>query len=132
MGLYDTVELAEDLTLSDYPDVTPASDIEWQTKDIDRPSMGRFRITADGRLLQEEFHGETVPPEERPYAGRDDVDEDDVRYHFGMFRRIHDGWIERADYHGRFRIVAAVDAIDALLEYRVTFTHGELDGFERL
>ena len=132
MGLYDHVELEEGLTLPSYPEEAPSPDaVNWQTKDIDRPLMATFRITTDGRLLKEECHYEEVPPEERPYADNEDVDENDFRYFVGMRRKVHDGWIERRDYHGRFRMIASVDRVDGLLEYRVTFTHGRLEGFER-
>jgi hypothetical protein len=133
MGLFDTVELYDGVHLPDYPDgVAPPAEINWQTKDIDRPCMNTFRITADGRLHKEEFHTEAVPPEDRPYAHRDDVDEDDLRYMCGAHERVHDGWIERDDYHGRFQITESFDTIDSLVRYRVTFTHGSLDGFERV
>lgn len=133
MGLFDTVKLYDDVHLPDYPGgvVSPA-DVDWQTKSIDRPYMTTFRITADGRLLEEDWHLEDVPPEERPYAGRDDVDEDDIRYSFGMLNRVHDEWIERDEYHGRFRIKHSFDSVDPLVTYRVTFTHGRLEGFERI
>lgn len=79
MGLFDTVELYDDVHLPEYPDVVaPAEDVDWQTKGIDRASMTTFQITADGRLLEEEWHTEDVPPEDRPYANRDDVEEGDL------------------------------------------------------
>jgi hypothetical protein len=133
MGLFDTVELYDGVHLPEYPKaVTPAEDVDWQTKGIDRPSMTTFRITADGRLLKEEYHTEEVPPEDRPYADREDVEEGDLRYMAGSLRRVHDGWIERGDYHGRFQITHSFDALDSLLTYEVTFTHGRLEGFERM
>jgi hypothetical protein len=133
MGLFDTVELYDGVHLPEYPDaVTPAEDIDWQTKGIDRPSMTTFRITADGRLLKEEYHTEEVPPEDRPYADRDDVEEGDFRYMAGSLNRVHDGWIERGDYHGRFQIAHSFEALDFLVTYEVTFTHGRLEGFERV
>lgn len=49
-----------------------------------------------------------------------------------MRRKIHDGWTERRHYHGRFRINASLEGIDELLQYRVTFTHGQLERFEVL
>jgi hypothetical protein len=132
MGLYDTVELYEEVHLPAYPaGVEPASEVTWQTKGIDRPSMTTFRIIAAGHLLEEEWHTESVPPENRPYADRDDVDEDDVRYYCGMWNRIHDGWTRRDDYHGRFQITHSFENVDPLITYRVTFTHGQLEGFER-
>ncbi|MFC6722055.1 hypothetical protein [Halobacteriaceae bacterium SHR40] len=133
MGLFDTVKLYDDVHLPEYPEnAKPAGGIDWQTKGIDRPCMDTFRITADGRLLKEEWHAETVPPEDRPYASRDDVDEDDPRYYMGMMERIHDGWIERHEYHGRFEITHSFDSADLVVRYRVTFTHGRLENFERI
>jgi hypothetical protein len=133
MGLFDHVELYDDVHLPDYPDgIPPAADVTWQTKDIDRQCMSRFRITAAGRLRKAESHTEAVPPEERPYASKEDVDEDDWRYHVGSMSRVHDGWIERDDYHGRFTITNAFDKLDGVVRYQVTFTHGQLEGFERL
>jgi hypothetical protein len=126
-------EVHEDVHLPEYPDaVAPARDIDWQTKGIDRPSMTTFRITADGRLLEEAWHLVEVPPEDRPYADRDDVDEGDFRYMAGCLERIHDGWIERDDYHGRFEITHSFEELDSLVSYLVTFTHGRLGGVERL
>lgn len=133
MGLFDTVELYDGVTMPEYPEtVAPGEDVDWQTKGIDRPSMTTFRITAEGRLLEEEWHFEDVPPEDRPYAGRDDIDEDDFRYFAGCLDRVHDGWIERDDYHGRFEITNSFESLDGLVRYQVTFTHGRLEGFERL
>lgn len=133
MGLFDTVDLYDDVRLPEYPDtVAPAEDVDWQTKGIDRPSMTTFRITADGRLLEEEWHTETVPPEDRPYADRDDIEEGDLLSTAGSLERVHDGWIERDEYHGRFEIIHSFETLDALVTYRVTFTHGRLEGFERL
>jgi hypothetical protein len=50
----------------------------------------------------------------------------------GCRNRVHDGWIERDDYHGRFNIKHSFKDIDTLVTYQVTFTHGQLEGFERL
>ena len=133
MGLFDTVKLHDSVHLPEYPDgIAPAGDVDWQTKGIDRPSMTTFWITADGRLLEEKWHLDEVPPENRPYADRDDVDEDDFRYLAGCLKRIHDGWTERDGYHGRFEIKRSFEELDALVTYRVTFTHGRLEGVERL
>ena len=133
MGLFDHVELYDGVHLPEYPEGVPsAADVTWQTKDIDRPCMSRFRITADGRLHKAESHTETVPPKERPYASKEGVDEDDWRYYVGSMSRVHDGWIERDGYHGRFTITNSFDKLDGVVRYQVTFTHGQLKGFERL
>ncbi len=47
-------------------------------------------------------------------------------------KRVHEGWIERDGFHGRFVITHSPDEIEPLLKYRVTFTHGRLEGFERV
>lgn len=133
MGLFDTVELYEDVHLPAYPaGAEPADEVNWQTKGIDRPCMTTYRITPDGRLLEKEWHGESVPPEERPYADEEDVDEDDFRYYAGMLERVHDGWTARESYHGRFQITQSFDAVESVVRYQVTFTHGRLEGFERV
>ena len=50
----------------------------------------------------------------------------------GCRNRIHDGWIDRDDHHGRFKIKHSFEGLDTLVTYQVTFTHGQLEGFERL
>lgn len=133
MGLFDTVTLHEDVQLPEYPaGAPPPETVEWQTKGIDRPSMSTFRITTGGRLLKENWHSKEVPPENRPHANREDVDEDDVLYMAGALERVHDGWTERDNYHGRFKIKRSFDDIDGLVTYEVTFTHGRLEGFDRI
>ncbi|MFB1066729.1 hypothetical protein [Natrinema sp. H-ect4] len=133
MGLFDIVELYDDVHLPEYPDVvTPAEDVDWQTKGIDRPTMTTFRITANGHLFEEKWNTKDVPPKDRPYATREDVEEGDFLYMAGCLNRVHDGWIERNDYHGRFEIKRSFEDLDSLVTYQATFTHGRLEGFERL
>ena len=116
MGLFDTVELYNDVHLPEYPEgITPAENVDWQTKGIDRPSMTTFRVTADGRLLEEEWHTEAVPPEDRPYASHDDVEEGELLYMAGCRNRVHDGWVDRNDYHGRFNIKHSFENLDTLV-----------------
>lgn len=95
MGLFDTLEIPTAISLPGL-DRDPST-IDWQTKSIGRPAMGTFRITVDGRLLQEEFHTEAVPDDERPYYGTDKWDEPLCQL-AGSFRRVHEGWSER-QYH---------------------------------
>jgi hypothetical protein len=133
MGVFDTVTLHDDVHLPEFPDrAAPAETIDWQTKRIARPSMTSFRITAHGRLLEQEWHTESVPPEDRPFASQDGIESGDFRYLVGSRKRVHEGWIERDDFHGRFVITHSPDEIEPLLKYRVTFTHGRLEGFERV
>jgi hypothetical protein len=46
--------------------------------------------------------------------------------------KVHDGWIERDDYHGRFQITSSFESVESLVIYKVTFTHGQLERFERV
>jgi len=75
---------------------------------------------------------EDLPPEDRPYANRDDVEQGDLLYIAGSLTRVHDGWIVRNDYYGRFKIKRSFEKLDVLVTYQVTFTHGRLESFERL
>lgn len=118
MGLFDTIELPADLSLPGL-DADPST-IEWQTKTIDRPVMRRFRLTRDGRLLQEETHSETVPEEDRPYYGTDKWEE----FAFlGSIRTVHEGWTERR-YHGVIEFHASLD--ERFARYEARFTDGRL------
>ena len=50
----------------------------------------------------------------------------------GCRNRVHDSWIERDAYHGRFELKHTFENLDTLVTYQVTFAHGQLEGFERL
>ncbi len=122
MGLYDSVTLPAEFPLPGL-DREPST-IEWQTKSIGRPALRTFRVTAEGRLLEETFHIETVPETERPYHGTEAWErEDGLARLAGSTRRVHDGWCLR-QYHGVVRLVASVDGDH--LEYEAKFTDGRL------
>lgn len=132
MGVYDYLEVDPSIHL---PGFTPPSagtdpsEIEWQTKSIGMPHMGRYRLTAAGELLMEESHSESVPKEERPlYNEEIDGFEHEFEASAGMFRTIHDGWSKRK-YHGTFEFSAIVN--DTHLRYEATFTHGQLESLRR-
>ncbi|MFB6296237.1 MAG: hypothetical protein ABEH66_05260 [Halobacteriales archaeon] len=120
MGLFDRIELPVDLSLPGL-DADPST-VEWQTKTIDKPALRRFRLTRDGRLLQEETHGETVPEEARPYYGTDKWDE---LAFVGSIRTVHEGWTERR-YHGIVEFHASLD--ERFARYEARFTDGRLTG----
>lgn len=120
MGLYDTLELPAAVPLPDF-DGDPSAH-EWQTKSIGRPLMRTFRITPDGRLLQEETRTEEVPEEERPAHGTDAWEEPLKRLAWSI-RTIHEGWTERR-YHGVIRFYCSTD--DDFLEYEAKCTDGRL------
>lgn len=125
MGLYDTVELPAELSLPGL-DGDPGA-VEWQTKSIGPPAMRTFRVTAEGRLLEEDVRHEAVPPEERPYYGTDGWEEPFGRF-AGSMREVHEGWSERR-FDGVLRLVASVDGDP--LRYEAAFTDGHLETVRR-
>lgn len=102
MGLFDDV-LCE-YPLPEWPDGEEPS---FQTKDLEC-AMLRYRITADGRLLEAEY--------ERDSSGRGRVA----------------GWTD-IDYHGYVTFYTSVprDGGREWFEYRAKFTDGELVDLQR-
>lgn len=120
MGIYDHLELPAAISLPGLE--RDPSTVTWQTKSIGQPAMRTFRISPDGRLLQEECHTEEVPEEERPYYGTERWAEPLFQL-TGGFRRVHDGWSERV-YTGVIRFGASVEG--EYMSYRATFSDGRL------
>ncbi len=118
MGLFDRVELPATLSLPGLED--DPSTIEWQTKSIGRPLMRRFRLTEDGRLLQEETHSEPAPEAERPHRGTDKPEEFTA---VGSTQVVHDDWTERR-YHGIVEFHAPLD--EEVARYEARFADGRL------
>jgi len=54
MGLYDRLFLKDGVDLPKFPRERSPTDIDWQTKDISRPAMRTFKLTASGELLRQE------------------------------------------------------------------------------
>ncbi len=127
MGLYDTIQFPEGFELEGL-DGDP-SEYEWQTKSIGRPDMTTYRLTEDGRLLEEQWHYEEVPEEQRPYYGDDKWDEDDFYKAVGCLNRIHDGW-EDTELHGNIRCCKTTD--EGWRDYHLKFTDGELVNIVRM
>lgn len=121
MGLYDIVELSEGLELPEF-DSDPSS-VEWQSKTFSPCTLTRFRITAEGELLEADWHYETRP--EESCASTDGDSDAGRRLHeaFGVRERVHDGWQQR-QYHGILEFHASVDG--SLLRYEAKFTDGQL------
>lgn len=122
MGLYDTIDLPDGLELPAF-DHDPTA-IDWQTKSIDRPNRGTYRITVDGRLLEEEFHRESVPEEERPYYGTEQWDSP-LGKMAGSLQHVHEGWTER-QYHGVVEFHASIEALDSIVSFETRFTEGRV------
>lgn len=98
---------------------------EWQTKDFDAPFMNKYRITPEGRLLEEVYDIEDrSDPTAEPgtFASL-----------CGMMTRVHVRW-QDMNYHGvlNFYGSASENWKGEWFEYDATFTHGKLETIERL
>jgi len=56
MGLYDRILLEDGVELPEFPDDKNPRRLEWQSKDIGKPSMQTFKITNDGRLMRNDVY----------------------------------------------------------------------------
>lgn len=92
----------------------PAS-IEWQTKQFDCPFMDRYKITADGRLLEE-----VVRIEDRSDKTAEPGSLASV---VGMLTRVHDSWRD-VEYHGDLHFCGFVDR--DFVDVTARFTEGQL------
>lgn len=104
MGLYDAIRC-------DYPLPDPElQDAEFQTKDLGQ-TLGRYRITADGRLCRSREvvdifdEGGRTPHSEEP------------------------GSMENTHHHGDINFYTYVGA--QRVEYRARFTHGTIEWIRR-
>jgi hypothetical protein len=86
--------------------------------------MVNYRVTAEGRLFEEDADWETVPEEERPrYDEEDDGFENQFEASVGSIRKIHLGWSDQ-DYHGIFEFHTSIDSEYVSLQAK--FTDGTL------
>ncbi len=131
MGLYDRVTF-EDVIDVAFPDIdADPFAITWQTKSIARhqPMMENYKITAEGRLFEENAEYKHVPEEERPeYNEEIGGFESPIDTMRGSRRKIHHGWSDTA-YHGTFECHTAIDGDYISLEAK--FTDGQLVAIPR-
>jgi hypothetical protein len=148
MGLYDDVLVADGVRLPKFPADASPSDIEWQTKDIGRPAIQAYKLTADGRLLRREREFREKTSEEKQTAAADhgfdswevyvSFCEDatpDERIQRGIGLRAPDPqtldeelWLDH-NIHGSFEFHGRNDDIEDEFywSYEARFTRGELD-----
>ncbi|MFC5279695.1 hypothetical protein ACFPM1_13135 [Halorubrum rubrum] len=148
MGLYDDVLVADGVRLPKFPEEVSPSAIKWQTKEIGRPAMQTYKITAEGRLLrrEREFRDKT-PTEKQTEAtehGFESWDEyvsfcEDADPHDRLHRGIGLGvpntqtvdeefWLDH-NMHGSFEFHGRSDDIEDgfFWSYEARFTRGQLD-----
>ena len=111
MGMYDYVICEVDL-----PDGGDVDD-EFQTKDFGC-QMAYFTIRKDGRLIEEFFHYEDVPIEDRPNPEQPAL---------GCIKKVVDGNGDK-NYHGTLRFYTG----SPWREYSAKFTDGQLVGIAKV
>lgn len=125
MGMFDYIEFEEGIELPEFEEDEP--NLGWQTKEF-QSLMRTYRVTEDGKMLEEEFETHYVPEEERPrYNEEIEGFENELEKLFGSMRRETTGWTEK-NYHGRMRVVGHTD--DYWYQYFLKFTDGRLEGIE--
>jgi hypothetical protein len=118
MGMFDTV-----LPECELPGSPPtAARISWwQTKTFEWPGLDRYRITAEGRLMEEVYHIEDRSDPTLP--------EDTLARLRGCMTRVHEGWRDM-NFDGVLNFYALID--DGWWEYNATFAEGHLVSIERV
>ena len=121
MGMFDYVVVECEL-----PDASAKDIHEWQTKDFDWPMMEKYRITADGRLMEELYHREDRSDPNAPPGS--------WRRIAGCATPVHEGWRDM-NFHGVLNFIGIADydrPSETWFEYNATFTHGQLEKIERV
>lgn len=90
MGMFDTIKCLYPL-----PDGFDAEGLEWQTKDLEC-ELDEYTITADGRLVHDEWKYESVPDNERPYPEATEG----LKSVMGSIRRVVTKPNVEVPYHG--------------------------------
>jgi len=131
MGLYDRLAFEDGLDIA-FPDIdADPFEITWQTKSLARrrPMLENYKVTADGRLFEEDAEYERVPEEERPgYDEAIDGFESPMGKMRGSRRKLHHGWTD-TEHHGTFEFHTSLDGEYVSLEAK--FTDGQLVAISR-
>jgi hypothetical protein len=148
MGVIDTVVLEEDVDLPKFPaDHTP-NQIDWQSKDIARPSMRTFKLSASGRLLRREREMREKTDAEKQAEAKDhefeswegyvsfcreadpeELMERGMRFSVPNEETVaEEFWVDH-NMHGSFEFHGSRDDIEDgfYWSYEARFTRGDLD-----
>jgi hypothetical protein len=148
MGVIDTVVLEEDVALPKFPEGRTPNEIDWQSKDVARPSMLTFKLTASGRLLRREREMcEKTDEEKRSEADEHGFDawseyvsfceeadpeelmERGMRFSVPNEETVaEEFWVDH-NMHGSFEFHGSHDDIEDgfYWSYEARFTRGDLD-----
>lgn len=140
MGIYDSVKIEEGVELPEFPEEKDKNELDWQTKDIGMPSIRRFKITENGRLLRKEAKKREMTEEERDEMARENGfdswelwEEADTKINEPLQTwgyTIEDEWWADHNMHGSFGFHASGLRIegfgDVLWKYEARYNYGEL------
>lgn len=137
MGLYDIIELENEITLPKFKG--EINDVEWQSKDVQgRPFMATYKITNDGRLMEQKVSKRPMTDEEikeranqAGYDSWDEWEQDEAALGpIDSWKQVTDEvWWEDCNQHGSFEMHALTyeGEESTYWSYEVRFTDGELD-----
>lgn len=143
MSCYDNLILEKGVEADSMPIDLEPYQIRWQTKSIESiPSFSKYKISADGRLLREEFTRREMTEDELDQKakekGYDSWDKWEKSDEFGplsswKFTKDEVRW-EDHNMHGEFTFYVSTKALEEFdnyfITYRAVFTKGELDKIE--
>lgn len=148
MGLFDELVVEDGIELPKFPRERSPTEIEWQTKEIGRPTMQQYKLASSGQLLRREReYREKTPEEKHEAAGEHGFDSWDEYVSFceeadaqdlvqrGIGVGGPDGqtvdeefWVNH-NMHGSFEFHGKNDDIEdgCYWSYEARFTRGDLD-----
>ena len=139
--VYDSLVLEKGVDIEDLPINIDPYQIRWQTKTIaTHPSMNKYKISKDGKLLREEFTKRKMTQEEMNEKAKDrgydtweawEADDSEIGP-LDSWKYIKDDvWWSNQNMHGEFKFYASTRTIeevdDYFIKYKATYTKGELD-----
>ncbi len=135
MGLYDNIELEDDVILPEFEN--DPQEVEWQTKTLGQPFMHTYKITNGGRLLEKNISKRDMTEEEitkraneEGYDSWEEWEEADTFGPLDSWKQVTDEiWWTDTNQHGSFEMHAITYEGDesTYWSYEARFTKGELD-----
>lgn len=146
MGMYDYVIIEEGVDLPKFPEDKNHTEIEWQSKDINYPSLSTYKITEDRRLLRKEIEKRELTEDEldekarkNGYKSWEAWEKADTNIDEPLPTRkytVEDEWWADHNMHGSFEFHASTSRIegfeDFFWSYEARYTKGELQEIEFL
>jgi hypothetical protein len=139
MGMFDYIIIEEGIDLPKFPEDKDHTELEWQTKDIGRPSMRTYKITEDRKLLRKEVEKAKMTPEEQRERAREEGYESWEEWEqnedtFGpietwKYKVVDEWWVDH-NMHGSFEFHASTSRVEGFEDfywsYEARYTKGKL------